>query len=176
MADFRPAEESDYDQIVQIIRTAFVGTAQRLGLTMENCPVHPSFYTRERLSADQAKGRWFYVLEMDGEVVGCVYARRACGDGWEVGRLAVSPSMHGMGLGEILMDGAEQVVRAGGGKRINIDAFSELTGLVKWYQRLGYVLDAVENIEVVPRPVAKMHKDLVEGYQCSDSSTASTCA
>ena len=76
------------------------------------------------------------------------------------GRLAVAPEAQGRAYGERLMLEAEKVARAAGAKRINIDVFSELSTLVRWYQRFGYVVDDVRSIAVVPRPVASMHKQL----------------
>lgn len=160
MIQFRPARPDDADAIVEIVRKAFARAVRELALTLESSSTHPSLYTRERLESDQARGRCFHVLEKDGLVVGCVYVRKAGEELCEVGRLAVRPEMQGRGLGERLMREAEGVARSRGSRRVNIDAFSELTRLVKWYESLGYVIDAIESIAGIPRPVVRMHKRL----------------
>ncbi len=175
MTQFRPATESDSQQIVEMIRAAFARTARELSLTPEGCPPHPAFYTLDRLRSDQARGRCFYVVEEGGRLAGCVYLRKATDEVYEIGRLAVLPALQRGGLGARLMREAEEIARSAGGKRVNIDTLFELTPLVRWYQQLGYVIDGVEDIPSIPRPVARMHKQLT-AEPCSAQGCQCTCA
>jgi ElaA protein len=80
---------------------------------------------------DLEPGTRHVVLREAGGLLGCA---RVLDDGeeWRIGRVVLSPSARGRGLGEALMEAALQVCR---GRDIVLDAQSPLAG---WYATFGF--------------------------------------
>ena len=156
----RPLEERDHGAFAEMIREAFVPPADQLGITPENCPVHPSGYTEQWVLSDQAKGRRLFVLEDNGSIVGGVGVLLGDTDEAEMTRLGVRPGLQGKGYGSALVGFAERYARAEGAARMGLHLFAELEPLRRWYEHRGYeYVDTVE-IDVVPLPVDVMTKQL----------------
>ena len=66
------ATQRDIDQLTRLIRDSFADVAGRFELTPENCPKHPSNYTREWIQRDLERGVRYFILVVDGTAVGCV--------------------------------------------------------------------------------------------------------
>ena len=66
------AAEKDIDLLSRLIRDSFTDVANRFGLTPQNCPKHPSNYTRDWVETDMERGVRYFILISDGAAVGCV--------------------------------------------------------------------------------------------------------
>ena len=62
----------DAEQLFRLIRDSFADVAERFELTPQNCPKHPSNYTRKWVERDLARGVRYFILFADGTAVGCV--------------------------------------------------------------------------------------------------------
>ncbi len=80
---------------------------------------------------------WFLVGESGGRVVGTVMAGYEGHRGW-INYLAVEPGRRRGGLGRALMAEAERVLRAAGCAKINLQVRTGNTGVIAFYERLGY--------------------------------------
>jgi len=88
---------------------------------------------------------WFLVGEKDGRVVGCVMAGYEGHRGW-INYLAVEPGLRRGGLGRALMAEAEQLLRAAGCPKINLQVRTANAEVVAFYRRLGFAVDDVVSL------------------------------
>ncbi|MDP1270971.1 hypothetical protein, partial [Klebsiella pneumoniae] len=77
--------------LASLLRRACATVARRFGLTEENCPKSPAFYTEDRVKADLERGVQYYFLEELDQVCGCVALEKARPDVGYLERLAVLP-------------------------------------------------------------------------------------
>jgi ribosomal protein S18 acetylase RimI-like enzyme len=87
----------------------------------------------------------FLVLELDGAVAGTVMAGYEGHRGW-INYLAVDPAVRRRGLGRALMMEAERLLRDRGCPKINLQVRADNRDAVAFYQRLGFVQDAVVSL------------------------------
>jgi ribosomal protein S18 acetylase RimI-like enzyme len=83
---------------------------------------------------------WFLVGEQAGRIVGTVMAGYEGHRGW-INYLAVEPGRQRAGLGRALMAEAERLLRAAGCAKINLQVRTGNTGVIAFYERLGYKQD-----------------------------------
>ena len=83
----------------------------------------------------------FLVGEVDGAVVASVMAGYDGHRGW-VNYLAVDPARRGHGHGRALMHEAEARLAARGCPKVNLQVRDTNDGVLAFYARLGYVVDA----------------------------------
>jgi N-acetylglutamate synthase-like GNAT family acetyltransferase len=140
MADalIRPATEADSGLLVDIIQRSFRTVAERFGLTMENCPVHPSNYTLERVQRDFTKGIAYFIAEKDGQAVGCVALEKADRNTFYLERLAVLPDSRCQGVGYALVQHVFQLALGEGANLVSIAIIAQHTDLERWYRGLGF--------------------------------------
>ena len=98
-----------------------------------------------------------FIVERDDEdaLTGCVYVERRGSRGY-FGMLAVDPVRQGTGLGRRLVEAAEQYVRDGGARAIDIRVVNLRTELPPFYERLGYVESGAEAADD-PRALRPFH-------------------
>jgi hypothetical protein len=68
------AAPTEGESSVSVIRDSFKTVADEFGLTMENCPAHPSFLTIDQLNDLKSKGVEFFGLFLGNEQVGFIAA------------------------------------------------------------------------------------------------------
>jgi ribosomal protein S18 acetylase RimI-like enzyme len=83
---------------------------------------------------------WFLVGEKAGKVVGTVMAGYEGHRGW-INYLAVEPRLQRSGLGRALMTEAEGLLRAAGCAKINLQVRTGNTGVIAFYEQMGYRRD-----------------------------------
>jgi len=108
--------------------------------------------TVERL---MQKGAFLVERDDAGALGGCVYVERRGSRGY-FGMLAVDPVRQGTGLGRRLVEAAEQYVRDGGARAMDIRVVNLRTELPPFYERLGYVESGTEAVEE-PRALRPFH-------------------
>ena len=80
------------------------------------------------------------VVEHDGNLVGSVMVGYEGHRGW-VNYLAVNPCHRGQGLGRLLMERAEEILRGLGAAKLNLQVRSSNEAALGFYERLGYKQD-----------------------------------
>lgn len=156
----RPAGTDDIATVVSLLRRACATVAERFGLTQENCPKSPAFYTEDRVLADLERGVRYYLLEDDAEACGCVALEKASPEVGYLERLAVLPEHRAKGYGQALVRHVLAHARSIGLARISIGIICEDTRLKGWYCRLGFVETATKTFEHLPFTVAFMEMEL----------------
>ncbi len=158
----RPARADDVQTVVSLLRRACATVAERFGLTQDNCPKSPAFYTEERVKADLDRGVQYYFLEEDDQVCGCVALEKARPDVGYLERLAVLPEHRSKGFGSTLVRHVLAQARSMGLERVGIAIIAEDEPLSEWYRRFGFVPTGTRKFDHLPFVVAFMEKELRE--------------
>lgn len=156
----RPTNADDIQVTADLIRRACATVAERFGLTPENCPKSPAFYTEDRVRDDLTRGVRYYFLEDDAEVRGCAALEQAKPDVCYLERLAVLPEHRSRGYGTALVRHALEQAREIGVQRVEIGIISQDVELKAWYHRFGFVLTGTKTFEHLPFVVAFMAREL----------------
>ena len=136
---FRTAEKLDAEALVPLINRAF--------------EVELEFFTTARIDLAETlahfdKGK-FLLAERDGDLAGCNYVELRGPIGY-FGLLSVHPDHQGHGLGRILIEQAEEFCRKAGCSRMQIRVLNHRTELPPFYEKLGYHVAHIEEVEQVP--------------------------
>ena len=100
-----------------------------------------------------SKGGRIYLAERDGVPVGCVALLLRSPNEYEVGKMAVTPSVQGTGLGRKLMNHAIEAAKELGATRLYLESHHSLLPAVKLYRSVGFTDVPAERI--VPSPYAR---------------------
>lgn len=167
----RPAQADETQTVVSVLRSACATVARRFGLTEENCPKSPAFYTEDRARADFEQGVQYYLLEEQGVVCGCVALEKARPEIGYLERLAVLPEHRSKGFGSALVRYVLAQARSMRLERVGIAIISEDEPLKEWYRQFGFVLTGTRKFDHLPFVVAFMEKELREpsGKEVPDS-------
>ncbi len=122
---YRP---DDRDAVIALWREVFPGDPPRN---------EPGLLLDRKLAQDDGL---VFVAADDGEVVGAVVAGYDGVRGW-IYRLAADPGRRGEGIGTALMRAAEAELAARGCPKINLQVRNTNTGVVGFYEALGYSVD-----------------------------------
>jgi len=134
----REGTKADIDILVDMIQNAFLDVAERFGLTLQNSPTHPSNCRSEWLLREMNRGVTFYILENDGQPVGCAALEKISDEVCYLERLAVLPQERGKGFGEALVKHVLSNARLLKAYRVQIGIIAEHTELRKWYEKFGF--------------------------------------
>ena len=156
----RDASSSDIPLLTTLIRNSFRDVADRLNLTPENCPTHPSNCTTEWIESALKKGIQYYILERKSVPCGCVALEQAQPDVFYLERLSVLPQLRRNGFGELLVNHALNEAKKLGARRVEIGIISNQTGLEEWYKKLGFSTKKESRFEHLPFMVTFMSKEL----------------
>jgi diamine N-acetyltransferase len=152
----RPATEADGGLLADIIRRSFLTVAECFGLTLENCPAHPSNYTLERIQGDFTKGMAYFIAEKDGQAVGCVALEKADPGTFYLERLAVLPESRCQGVGYALVQQVFQLAVREGVNVISLALIAQHTDLERWYRGLGFTFVETKHFAHLPFEVTFM--------------------
>ncbi|MBN1685340.1 MAG: phosphoribosylglycinamide formyltransferase [Spirochaetales bacterium] len=152
----------DYDAAVSVIRSAFRTPAQRFNITRENCPTHPSFTDRNRLSEIRSKGGVFFGAYRQSRMIGCVAVEPSRDEAgtWYLEKLAVPPDYRLTGLGSLLLDHACRAAGSYGGERISIGLIDADEVLKGWYRRRGFSETGTRTFSHLPFTVCFMNREM----------------
>lgn len=126
-------------RISEIISESNKDVAKRFGFTIENCPKHPSFCTKEWVEEDFNRGVDYFVYEEDGEFVGCVAFESPEADIAYLNRLSVLKDFRRDGIGKKLVDHIISYSKDKGIKKISIGIIADNIELKSWYVKNGFV-------------------------------------
>jgi N-acetylglutamate synthase-like GNAT family acetyltransferase len=156
----RDAGRDEVNLLNTLIRESFRDVAERFGLTLENCPNHPSFSTEERVNSWLDKGVRFFIAECESEPCGCVAVERADREVCYLERLAVLPPYRRRGYGEALVRHVMGVAEDMGASRLEIGIISDQDELWQWYAGVGFAEKGRARFEQLPFEVTFMFADL----------------
>ncbi len=134
----RVGTKADIHVLVEIIQDSFLDVAERFGLTPQNSPTHPSNCRPEWLLREMDRGVTFYMLENDGQPVGCVALEKISDEVCYLERLAVLPQERRKGFGEALVKHVLSKARLLDVYRVGIGIIAEHKELQNWYEKLGF--------------------------------------
>lgn len=134
----RVGTKADIHVLVEIIQDSFLDVAERFGLTPQNSPTHPSNCKPDWLLREMNRGVIFYMLENDGQPVGCVALEKISDEVCYLERLAVLPQERRKGFGEALVKHVLSKARLLDVYRVGIGIIAEHKELQNWYEKLGF--------------------------------------
>jgi len=159
--EIKDAGSDQAELLASIIRQAFQDVAERMGLTPENAPTHPSNCTPEWIRGDLAKGVIYYLLEIHHVPCGCVALELAAEpDVGYLERLALLPAFRGKGYGKALAQHALEKARRHGCSLVSVGIIAEDARLKTWYGRLGFIEHKTLKLRHLPFEVMFMTKTL----------------
>ena len=133
------ATAQDVATLALLVSASNQDVAARFGLTLDNCPKHPSFCTREWITADLSRGERYFVLEDGGVPVACVAYETPNAEIAYLNRLSVLPEWRRRGYGEQLVAHVIALARAVAIPAISIGVIGEHEDLQRWYRKQGFV-------------------------------------
>jgi len=137
------------------IREALTGEAEAIAQLVNRAyEVEHFFVAGDRTSAAgvrtmQETGVFLVTDGADGTLAGCVYTTAAAMRGY-FGMLAVSPAEQKRGIGRALVEAAESRARAAGCAVMDIKVVDLRTDLLRYYDRLEYLVVGTEPYEHRP--------------------------
>jgi len=97
---------------------------------------------------------------LDGECVGCCALVRMTGGEFEVAKMAVSPRLHGRGIGRRLLAAAIEAGRLAGARRLYLETNHRLTPAIRLYESLGFRPVAEEKLTPSPYSRSDVYLEL----------------
>lgn len=137
----------DCGVLANIIRKSFRDVADRFGLTLENCPKHPSNCTEDWVQQHMNRGATYFALESNA---GCVAMKQVSPETFELERLAVLPEQRKHGLGKLLVNHVLSETKRLEARRVNISIIAEYSKLKKWYVKMGFVEGEIKDFAHLP--------------------------
>ncbi|MGS2717189.1 GNAT family N-acetyltransferase [Eionea flava] len=143
-------QESDHEYVVTVIAESNAVVAEQFGISRQNNPKHPSFYTQEWLASDIARGEQYFVCRQGERVVACVAFEHPRPDTAYLNRLSVLPAYQRQGIGKMLVEyivsHAEQLAIS----TISIGIIAAHLSLKSWYISLGFEEGETKEISHLP--------------------------
>lgn len=135
--DLPPARPAD---CLPILRTAFATVTAAFGITADNTPSNPAFWTPAEFEHAVSRAVVLLGAEEDGVLVGCAFLGPSPSRAgvWVLRHLAVHPAARHRGHGEALVAAAASRARAAGATTLRVGIVAENTRLADWYLRLGF--------------------------------------
>ena len=152
-------DPAEFAASARVIRNSFRTVANELGLTRENAPNHPSFFTVARLKEMKKRGAAFFGLFLRNEQIGFIAVEPADEGVFFIERLAVLPSCRHGGYGAKLVGFAIDYIRQNKGKKVALGMINEQTGLKEWYKKLGFREVSFQKYPHLPFTVCYMERD-----------------
>ncbi len=150
------------DDVEDVCRSLFEAVADA-GPAVPGIPVRDLDETWERRRANYLEwlaepGAFLLIAEAEGRVVGYAMVRTEGPlDGWdshgplaELESLAVLPGLRGRGIGRLLVEAAEEQLRAAGISSLLIGTVAGNRAAIGFYQHLGYPLWANQYLGRIP--------------------------
>ncbi|MFC1887555.1 GNAT family acetyltransferase [Candidatus Cloacimonadota bacterium] len=90
----------------------------------------------------QVNPEWFLVGELQGKIIATCMAGYDGHRGW-IYYLMVDPDLQGRGYGRQIMQRVEELLKAAGCPKINLQVRSTNVDVIKFYHKIGYEIDEV---------------------------------
>jgi diamine N-acetyltransferase len=140
----------------RLIRNSHQDVAKRFGLTLENCPKHPSNCTDDWIENDLARGVIYYIMNHNDDPVGCVAVEQASPDVCYLERLSVLPEQRRKGFGRALVTNVLLKAKTLGACKVDIGIISGYNELKEWYKKIGFIEGQTKEFAHLPFRVTFM--------------------
>ena len=138
---FRLATESDIDDVVALVDSAYRGEASKDGWTTEADLLEGQRTDAAAVAADLSRAGSLVLLAEAGDnrgLVACAHLERRQ-DAVYFGMFAVRPRLQGAGAGGVVLAEAERMARDEmGASRLEMQVIAQREDLIAWYERKGY--------------------------------------
>jgi diamine N-acetyltransferase len=151
MPVIRDAQPQDAKILSDLIRTAFRDVADRLGLTAENCPGHPSHCRQATVLKAMADGAKFFLLSWEGRPAACISCSPGRNGVFTLRRLAVLPEVRLRGFAKLLIRHALDDAWQQGADCVEVGVVASEQWLIDFYRRLGFEITR-ENVAMDELP------------------------
>jgi diamine N-acetyltransferase len=152
----RQAGTADITLLSRLVRDSHQDVAERFGLTLDNCPKHPSNCTDEWIEKDLIRGVAYYIVEHDDVPAGCVAIEQASPGVCYLERLSVLPDQRRTGFGTALVNTILLKARTFGAVELNIGIIAHYNELKEWYKKIGFVEEETKDFKHLPFSVTFM--------------------
>lgn len=98
-------------------------------------------------------GGHIFMVERDGQAIGCCALMAMDDGGYEVAKMTVTPAARGLGLSRRLLEACEATTRAAAAPRLYLETSSTLTVAGQLYRSFGFVA-------LPPRPTPYARADV----------------
>ena len=143
-----------------VIRTAFATVAEEFGLSIDNCPTHPSFITLAGLRKIKNAGAVLFGLYVGDIQAGLVAIEKSEGGLYYIEKLSVLPPYRHAGHGGRLLRFAFEWIAERKGTKISIGIIDEHAVLKRWYETFGFTETGKKSYAHLPFTVCFMEKSL----------------
>jgi len=138
LLSLRAASVKDAQAIVELAQSAYRGESSRAGWTTEADLLDGQRIDRAGILSMLEGDQCLLLAHRNQHLVGCCHVRLDA-DGCWFGLFAVTPHLQGQGIGDALLNGAEQVaMRDLGASRMKMKVIWVRDSLIAWYVRRGY--------------------------------------
>ena len=134
--------------------------ADKFGLTIENNPKHPSFYTKKWVLSDIDRGEEYFLCQRKNANLGCVAFEQPDSKISYLNRLSVLPEYRHDGVGEQLVKHVLEYSKSKEIQKVSIGIIADHTILKKWYLKLGFIEGRTKSFDHLPFDVTFMSYDL----------------
>ncbi|MFD6287828.1 GNAT family N-acetyltransferase [Streptomyces sp. NPDC060205] len=136
---FRDAVDTDVDDLVALIESAYRGDSSRTGWTTEADILEGQRTDPEGvLAVIKSPDSRLLTVGRDGTLVACCQLEHR-GTHAYFGMFAVSPALQGAGLGKVIIAEAERLAReTWDATEMHMTVISVREDLIAWYERRGY--------------------------------------
>ena len=153
-------EIKDSKIITGILNKAFITVALQYNYTKENAPKFPAFIEPNIIENGLNNGLKMYGYYLDDQIIGCVGYSFYKDNMYFIERLATLPEYRHKGIGKILMEYVENIIKKNNGKIIEIHVVDENKRLIEWYKKFNYKEIRVDEIKTFPFNSYVMNKIL----------------
>jgi len=160
VVNIREARIEDVDLLAEIICSANQMVADQLGLNAENAPTHPSHCQPDWIQRDFDKGILYFILEVDGNPIGCVALEQVENNVCYLERLAVHPKYQEQGYGRKLVEFFLEKAKSLGNQKVGIAIIQQHEQLRRWYLKLGFIETTSKQFDHLPFTVQFMELKL----------------
>lgn len=156
----RSATVEDARILADIVSNSNKDVALQFGLTMNNAPKHPSFYTEDWVVSDFTRGEEYFLFEELDKIKGCVAFEQPDPDTAYLNRLSVLPDYRHKGIGTTLVNHILEYAARKGTRTVSIGIIAEHAVLNKWYGALGFLNGELRKFDHLPFNVRYMRYEL----------------
>jgi len=151
-----PVHKELLPKCLKIIELGYENTAQKFGMTEENCP-HRG---RTRLpyhvfENEYENGCLMYVYILNGEIIGFLSLQTA-EKTMHINDIVILPAYQNKGFGSALMQFVKEQAKASNCEKINLGMVHENIPLRKWYEKMGFKTIKPKQYEKVTYTVGTM--------------------
>jgi len=152
----KKAIQADATILASLIKNANKEVAKQFGITKQNNPKHPSFYTKEWVLSDFKRGEEYFLFQENGISIACVAYESTRIDTAYLNRLSVLSNHQNKGIGEKLVSHIFKYSKGKMHQQVSIGIIAEHLKLKSWYLKLGFKFKSTKSFEHLPFKVTYM--------------------